>query len=76
MLFLCNNIVVYAKCITAYSAVVDMAIQSTTPCKNGLKPTEANTVRERPAPIKNKVSVKPAFAIVIKYGPTIETAGI
>jgi len=62
--------------MTAYKAVDDMAIHKTTPCSKGLNPTEAITLRDRPAPIRNKVSVNPALAMVIKYGLTTAIAGI
>lgn len=53
-----------------------MATQSATPCKSGFNPTDASTLRDRPAPIKNKVSVKPALAMLITYGLINLTTGI
>ena len=55
----------YARCITAYNATEDIAIHNITPCNKGLRPTDAKTLRDSPAPIKNNVSVRPAFAISV-----------
>ena len=66
----------YAKCTTAYKALIDIAIHKTTPCNNGLNPTDTRTILESPAPIRNKVNVNPALAITITHGLTNATAGI
>ena len=55
----------YARCITAYNAVEDMATHNITPCKKGFKPTDAKTFRDKPAPIKNSVTVRPDFATLM-----------
>ena len=53
---------------TAHSAVTDMNIQRMTPWISGLKPTDRNTLPDRPAPIRKRVTVKPALATDTMYG--------
>lgn len=45
-----------------------MNIQSDIPCNKGFKPTDFNAFRFKPAPIKNKVTVRPILAIETKCG--------
>ena len=59
---------IYARCITAYNAVIEIAAHKTTPCNKGLNPTDANILRDKPAPIRNKVNVNPVFAMATIYG--------
>ena len=60
----------------AYKAANDMVTHNNIPCSKGLKQTDSSTVRDKPAPIKNKVSVKPDLAIFIKTGLITATAGM
>lgn len=43
-----------------------MNVQSKIPCASGLNPTDFKTVLFNPAPIRNKVNVKPILATEIK----------
>ena len=47
-----------------------MAIQSSTPCTIGFKPTAFNTLRESEAPIKNSVNVSDLRANELTKCPT------
>src|SRR5205823_6493019 len=55
-------------CITAHNDTHEIAIHSITPRSNGRTPTAASDLRERPAPIRNSVSVRPYFASVTMTG--------
>jgi hypothetical protein len=48
------------------NAVTDITIHKITPCNNGRKPTDLRRVRDKPEPIRNKVRVNPALAIITR----------
>ena len=51
-----------ANVITAHNAAPEINTQRNTPCISGFTPTPFNTSRESPAPIRNKVIVRPVLA--------------
>ena len=53
----------------------EINIHNNTASNSGFTPTFFNTLNERPAPIKNKVSVKPIFETLTMSGLILCTIG-
>ena len=54
------------RTVTLQRAAAAIIIHKTMPCINGLKPTDCNTLRDKPQPMRNSVNVKPALARPVK----------